>query len=133
ERLDKLDTPGAEQKLNLALAASPGNEDVMTLLLNLWEDQPEKQEQTLRVYKTVLERKPEDDLLRRRVADMMFQKEELEDSIYHYLLLYKKSDRFRGTSLEARVVENLEKLHLRKAQEGDFEKAIYYYELLREI
>lgn len=133
ERLDKLDTPGAEQKLNLALAASPGNEEVMTLLLSLWEDQPAKQEQTLRVYKTVLERKPEDDMLRRRVADMMFQKDELEDAIYHYLLLYNKSDRFKGTSLEQRVVETLEKLHLRKAQEGDFEKAIYYYNLLGEI
>lgn len=133
ERLDKLDTPGAEQKLNLALAASPGNEAVMTLLLSLWEDQPEKQDQTLRVYKTVLERKPGDDLLRRRVADMLFQKDELEDAIYHYLLLYNKSDRFRGTSLETRVVETLEKLHLRKAQEGDFEKAIYYYNLLGEI
>ncbi len=133
ERLDKLDTPGAEQKLNLALAASPGNEAVMTLLLTLWEDQPEKQEQTLRVYKTVLERKPGDDLLRRRVADMMFQKGDLEDAIYHYLLLYNESVRFRGTSLEARVVETLEKLHLRKAQEGDFEKAIYYYNLLGEI
>lgn len=133
ERLDKLDTPGAEQKLNLALAASPGNEEVMTLLLTLWEDQPEKQDQTLRVYKTVLERKPEDDLLRRRVADMLFQKEELEDAIYHYLFLYNKSDRFRGTSLESRVVETLERLHLRKAQEGDFEKAIYYYNLLGEI
>jgi tetratricopeptide (TPR) repeat protein len=133
ERLDKLDTPGAEQKLNLALAASPGNEAVMTLLLTLWEDQPEKHEQTLRVYKTVLDRKPGDDLLRRRVADMMFQNDELDDAIYHYLLLYNKSERFRGTSLETRVVDTLEKLHLRKAQEGDFEKAIYYYNLLGEI
>lgn len=133
ERLDKLDTPGAEAKLNLALAAKPSSEEVMTLLLTLWEDQPEKQEQTLRVYQTVLERKPEDDLLRRRVADMLFAQDKLEEAIYHYLLLYNKSERFRGTSLETRVTETLEKLQLRKAQEGDFDKAIYYYNLLGEI
>lgn len=133
ERLDKLDTPGAEAKLNLALAAKPSDEEVMTMLLSLWEDQPEKQEQTLRVYQTVLDRKPGDDLLRRRVADMLFAQDKLDDAIYHYLLLYNKSERFRGTSLESRVTETLEKLHLRKAQEGDFDKAIYYYNLLGEI
>lgn len=133
ERLDKLDTPGAEQKLNLALAAEPGSEEIMAMLLSLWEDQPDKKDQTLRVYKTVLERKPEDDLLRRRVADMLYQNDDLEGAIYHYLLLFNKSDRFRGTSLEARVVETLERLHLQQAQIGDYEKAIYYYNLLGEI
>lgn len=133
ERLDHLDRSTAEEKLNLALAAQPRNEQVMALLLSLWEDQPEKKDQTLAVFQAVLEQRPEDAVLRRKVADLLYTQGQFEQSLYHYLLLYRSDDRFADTALEERVAQNLERLHRQFARDKNFDQAIYYYQLLSEI
>ncbi len=127
--LDRLNKPAAEEKLNLALAADANNEQVITYLLQLWEDQPGKKERILQIYETVLERKPEDMVLRRKVADLHYELGHLEESVSIYLKIYESSDRFRSTTLEARIVEVLGRLHRQFAMNQDFEQAIAFYRM----
>ncbi len=133
DRLDKFDRPGAEVKLNLALAARPENDEVIETLLKLWEGQPEKQEQMFHIYETVLSRRSDDMVLRRKLADMYFAANRFEDSAGHYLTLYKASKKFKGTDLEARLAENLDRLHAQFAAKKDFDRAIYFYKLMETI
>lgn len=131
--LDHLDSSSAEKMLDLALAAEPASDEIYALLLTIWENQPEKQSQLLTIYKTILEKRPEDDVLRRKVADMFYARAEFEESMRHYLLLYRKMNRQSGTMLEARVAENLERLHQRAAANENWKEAIDYVSLLSEI
>lgn len=127
--LDRLNKPGAEEKLNLALAADADNEQVIAYLLRLWEDQPGKKERILQIYETVLDRKPEDMVLRRKVADLHYELGHLEDSVSLYLKIYETSDRFKSTMLEARILEVLGRLHRQFAMNQDFEQAIAFYQM----
>lgn len=131
--LDHLNSAAAEKMLDLALAAEPGSDEIYELLLTIWENQPEKQSQLLSIYKTILDKRPDDDVLRRKVGDLLFAKNDFEGSMKHYLLLYQKMNRQSGTLLEARVAENLERLHERAAANEDWENAIVYVSLLSEI
>ncbi len=134
ERLDKFDRAGAEEKLNLALAATPENDDVIEMLLNLWEGQPDKQEQTLQIYETVLARRPDDQTMRRKLADLYYKGNRLEDSAKHYLKLYKDGGKkMKASPLEGLLSENLERLHAQFGQKKDFDKAIYYYQVLQAV
>lgn len=131
--LDRFDKGSAEEKLDRALVAQPRNDAIIALLLTLWEGQPDKEDQVLRIFETALENRPEDTLLRRKVADLTYASDDIENSLYHYLNLYERSERKPWTELEGRVVENLQRLHQKKAAGRDYEKAIYYYNLLAEI
>lgn len=133
EREDKLDKGGAEQKLNLALAANPNNEKVIEKMLLLWEDNPQKREQVTKVYETILERHPQNRDLRKKLGDLYYEMGRSEDSEHHYMILYKDNDQYKGTELESRLVELLDKLHLQYARQKDFDKAIYYYKVLSTI
>lgn len=133
ERLDKFDKPGAEEKLNLALAATPENNEIVENLLRLWEDQPEKREQMLRIYEAVLDRRPEDSVMRRKVADLNYDLGNFEESVVHYMKLYNSSEAYKGTGLEKRVVSNLQRLHMRNAQERNYDQAIFFFNMLASI
>ncbi|MCH8333254.1 hypothetical protein IIC65_04925 [Candidatus Sumerlaeota bacterium] len=134
ERLDKLDRPGAEQKLDLALAAQPQNQEVIARLLKVWEGQVDKKPQLLGLYKTVLEERPGDKTLRRRVADLSYELGDLDEAIYHYLTIYEASpEEFKGTPLEERIVDNLDRLHRSYAIKKDYDQAIYLYRVLLSI
>lgn len=133
EREDKLDNTGAEEKLNLALAANPNNEDVVQKMLRLWEDDPTKRAQTVNIYETILERHPEDRNMRRKLGDMYFEMNRWEDAATHFLQLYKTSAEYKGTELETKLVECLNRLHLQYAEKKEYDKAIYYFRLLAAI
>lgn len=134
ERQDKLDAPGAEEKLNLALAAQPDNDEVINLLLKIWEGQPNKKDQTLRVYETILNRKGENPILRRKIADLYYDQGNFNESIVHYLKLFKdKEKELKGSPLEARIIVNLDRLHKGFAEQKDFKQAIYFHKLLCSI
>ena len=53
-----------------------------------------------------------------------------EDATHHYLQLYKESPEHRGGEMEANLIGCLNKLHLQYARQKDFDKAIYYFQLL---
>lgn len=127
--LDRLNKPAAEEKLNLALAADADNEQVIAYLLRLWEDQPGKKERILQIYETVLERKPGDMVLRRKVGDLHYELGHLEDAVSIYLKIYESSNRFKSTTLEARIVEVLGRLHRQFAMNQDFEQAIAFFKM----
>ncbi|MBI3736272.1 hypothetical protein HY256_07135 [Candidatus Sumerlaeota bacterium] len=134
DRMDKFDRAGAEQKLNLSLAACPENDEVIEMLLNLWEGQNDKQDQILQIYETVLNRRPDDQPMRRKLADLYSKAGRLEDSARHYLILYKNSEnKYKGSPLEELLKENLQRLHAQFAQNKDLDKAIYYVKLLAAI
>lgn len=133
ERLDKLDRGGAEEKLNLALAATPNNDQVIQALLQLWENQPDKKDQLLRIYETVLARKPDDNAMRLKVADLQYESGNVEEAAVNYLKLYNSSDRFQGTALETRLREALDRLHMQYAQKQDFDQAMLYFNMLAKI
>lgn len=133
ERLDKLDKAGAEEKLNLALAAQPQNDQIIQTLLQLWEGQPEKKDQLLRIYETVLNRRPTDDALRLKVADLQFDKGTVEDAVVNYLKLYNGSDKYKGTGLEERLKQSLERMHMQYAQKKEYDQAILYFNMLLKI
>jgi tetratricopeptide (TPR) repeat protein len=130
EREDKLDHTGSEQKLNLALAADPNNEKVVEKMLTLWEEDPAKRSQTVNIYETILERHPEDRILRKKLGDLYYKMNRIEDATHHYLELYKESKEYREGEVETRLIECLNKLHLQYARQKDFDKAIYYFQLL---
>lgn len=133
ERLDKYDLVGASEKLNLAYAAQPDREEVVTLLLRIWEGQEDKKPQMLRIFKTILERRPDDQSMRRRVADLNYELENYEDSLENYLTLYRASDLYKGSNMEARLLDNLEVLHHRYAKGKNYDQAILVYKLLATI
>lgn len=133
ERLDRLDKSGAEDKLNLALAADPQNESVILKLLDLWEGDPTKREQAADVYETFLEMHPENDNLRRKLADLYYRLNRVEDAAHHYLTIYRGSRQYKGTAVEERLAELIERLELRAAGAGDLDKAIEYFDALAEI
>lgn len=130
ERSDKLDQAGAEEKLNLSLAANPTNDVVIEKMLKLWENDPQKRQYTVRVYETILERHPEDRTLERNLANIYFDMGRAEEAVRHYLNLFKSSEEYKGTQLEQRLVESLDKLHRQYAMKRQYDKAIHYFDLL---
>ncbi|MCL5271552.1 MAG: tetratricopeptide repeat protein [bacterium] len=133
ERLDKLDKVGAEKQLNLAIAANPDNDEAVSKLLDLWEGDPTKNEQAAAVYETILERHPNDDGMRKKLADIYYSLGRFEDASHHYLILYDKSDKFRGGQLEANLIDCLDRLHRQFARQKDYADAIKYFTILAKI
>jgi len=133
ERQDKLDAIGAEEKLRLSLAADPNNEQVIDKMLKLWEKDPQKRKQTVNIYETILERHPEDKELRKKLGDLYYEMGQTEDAAHHYLELYRLSDEFKGTELETRLAELLDKLQLQCARQKEWDKAIHYLQILAAI
>lgn len=134
EHEDKMDKTGAEEKLNLALAADPENVKVIDRLLQLWEDDPTKKEQSANVYETILNRHPERDELRKTLANLYFDLGRLEDATHHYLLLYQENpDRYQDTAMEEKLLRALDQLHRKEARQKHYDQAIYYFKLLSTI
>jgi hypothetical protein len=133
EREDKLDWIGAEEKLTLALAANENNEVIIAKLLKLWEDNPDKREQSVIIYETMLERHPADDSLRRKIGDLYYDMGHHEDALKHYLELYRQSDTYIGSRMEDRMIKLLDRLHNQYARNKDYDQAILYFNLLTEI
>jgi len=133
ERQDKLDAIGAEEKLRLALAADPSNELVIDKMLKLWEKDPQKRKQTVSIYETILERHPEDKILRKKLGDLYYAIGQTEDAVHHYLELYRASDEYKGTELEDRLAEMIDKLQLQCARQKQWDKAIHYLQILAAI
>lgn len=133
ERQDKLDRVGAEQKLKLALGADPENPEVVNRLLELWEDNPQERENAANVYETLLERHPEDNNIRKKLADLYYKMGDSVDAVTHYMALYQQSADYQGTELEGRLIEMLERLHKRQAADKNYEEAIKTYHLLAAI
>ncbi len=132
-REDKLDPLGAEQKYELAIAANENNEQAINRLLLLWESNPEKKEQSARIYEKFIEIHPENANLRLKLAGLYFELGKYEDASHHYLELYKSSEQYRGTDVEVRLMETLDRLHLQYAREKQYDKAIQYYNMLAAI
>jgi tetratricopeptide (TPR) repeat protein len=130
DRKDKLDLGGAEEKYRLALTANPDNRDVVEEMLRLWENKPDKREQIANIYATMLEHHPDDKDLRKKLADIYFTMDRYEDAAKNYLVLYQASDTFRGTVVEERLKSLLDRLHRQYARGRDYDKAIYYFQIL---
>jgi tetratricopeptide (TPR) repeat protein len=135
ERLDKYDRLGGEEKLKLALAANPENDQVIEKILSLWKNDadPEKKLQVANVYETMLDRHGEDNALRKELADLYYDLKKFEDAARHYLHLFSSSDQFQGTQLEERLFGILDRLHLQYARLKDYDKAIDYFNMLARI
>ncbi len=133
ERQDKLDRLGAEQKLTLALGADPENPEVVNRLLQLWEDNPQERENAANVYETLLERNPEDNNIRKKLAGLYYKMGNSVDAVNHYMALYQQSEEYQGTELEGRLIEMLERLHKRYAADKNYEEAKKTYHLLATI
>lgn len=129
-RLDKLDKNGAERYLNLAVAANPENEAAIDHLLQLWEDNPAKREQSANVYETILEQHPDNQALRLKLAEIYHDMDRFEDALHHYLQLYTTSEKYAGTQVEDRLVELLDRMHRQYAREKQWDKAIKHYNML---
>lgn len=131
ERADKLDLIGAEDRLNKALAANPNNDRVIEKMLKLWEKDPQKRGDTARVYETILQRHPEDKALELTLANIYYEMgNRAEDAIRHYLNLFKGNEDYRGTEVERRLIESLDKLQRQYAAKRQFEQAIKYFDVL---
>jgi len=132
--LTQYDKLGAEEKLNLALAADPNNQEVIDKMLKMWEKDPAKREQVANVYETVLERNPSDLALRKKLADLFFDMNRTEDATRNYLELYRANDQFKSSpQIQERLISGLGKLHLQFARAKDYKQAIIYYKLLAAI
>ncbi|MEN6625674.1 MAG: tetratricopeptide repeat protein [Candidatus Sumerlaeia bacterium] len=132
-RQDKLDPVGAEEKYNLAVAANQQNEEAINKLLVLWESNPAKKDQVTRIYEQMVTNNPTDQNLRLKLADLYYDLGKYEDAGHHYLELFKNNDQYRGSKVEDRLIQTLDKLHLQFAKEKNFDQAIKYYELLMTI
>lgn len=133
DRQDRFDRAGAEDKLNLAYAANPESDEIINALLAVWENQADKQEKITTIYETLVERRPNDEIIRRKLADIYYRAGKLEPATQHYLTLYKQSNKYKGTDLETRLIESLERLHAQFAGAKDYEKAIFFYRVLSSI
>lgn len=133
DRADKLDQLGAEEKLNLALAANPNNDQVIEKMLKLWENDPQKRQYTARVYETILERHPEDRALELNLANIYYEMGKPEDAVRHYLNLFKASEEYKGTQVEVRLMDSLDRLHRQYAMKRQYDKAIHYFDILAAI
>jgi tetratricopeptide (TPR) repeat protein len=53
--------------------------------------------------------------------------------VHHYLELYKQSEQWKGTVVERKLIEGLDKLHRQYARAKDYDKAIRTYNLLASL
>lgn len=133
ERMDKFDRPGAEEKLNVAYAADQDNQQVIEMLLSVWEGQSDKQDQIITIYENLLEKQPDDATRRRKLADLYLKRNDLVNAARHYMDLYKSSPKYKGTELELTLLDVLDQLHRKFASEKSYDDAIAFYKLAQAI
>ncbi len=130
DRQDRLDPIGAEEMFERAFQANEENEDAINRLLQMWETTPDKKGQAARIYEQLVNLNPTDRNLRLKLADLYYESGSHEDAAHHYLQLFRESDDYRGTRTEQRMLDSLDRLHLRYARERNYDQAIRYYQLL---
>lgn len=133
DRLDKLDPTGAEERFNLAVEANRNNNEAINELIKLWEGNPDKRAQAANIYETMLERNPENTLLREKLGRLYAQMGRTEDMVNHYLELYRQSSRYQNSAVERQLIEGLDKLQRQYAQQKDYDRAIRTFNVLASL
>jgi tetratricopeptide (TPR) repeat protein len=122
-RLDHQDTPGAQEKLEIAMRLDPHNDDIRKALLKVWEGDPTKLETVIDQYKNST--RPEDEL---KVADALFKLKRYDEALPIYLK-YLQEPKYATETMRQRVYVMFDQLHRQYADKGDFKKAIEAYKL----
>ncbi len=122
-RLDHQDTPGAQEKLQVALRLDPQNDEIRRALLKVWEGDPNKLEEVIQQYKNST--RPEDEL---KVADALFKLKRYEEALPIYLK-YDQDRKFQNETIRQRIGIMFDQLHRQYAEKGDYQKAIEAYKL----
>lgn len=122
-RLDHQDTPGAQEKLQIALRLDPQNDEIRKALLKVWEGDPAKLETVVEQYKNST--RPEDEL---KVADALFKLKRYEEALPIYLK-YLQEPKYANETIRQRVYVMFDMLHRQYAEKGDYKKAIEAYKL----
>ncbi|MCX7626337.1 MAG: hypothetical protein N2Z21_09030 [Candidatus Sumerlaeaceae bacterium] len=122
-RLDHQDTPGAQEKLQIALRLDPQNDEIRKALLKVWEGDPAKLETVVEQYKNST--RPEDEL---KVADALFKLKRYDEALPIYLK-YLQEPKYATETMRQRVYVMFDMLHRQYAEKGDYKKAIEAYKL----
>jgi len=76
--VDRLNNPGAAEKIELALQRDPTNPAYQDKLIEIYERMPDRKAQVLGAYQTKLERDPGNSAIRRKVAKLLYEAEDYQ-------------------------------------------------------
>ena len=129
---DRLNIEGAERHLLRVLRVDPNNKEAQDLLVRVWEDNPQRKDDLMRIYSLRLQSDPEDLTLNQKLADLLLASNKQVESI-PYLLRLHESQRYRSLNYDDRLQSAMQLKGRQLASAGKIDEAIDVYEKLGEL
>lgn len=123
QRLDRLDTKGAEIHYTRVLEMDPNNADARERLLEVWKDDPARREDVLKAYTVKLQSDPDNLELNAKVADSLLMMSRFEDAL-PMLEKLALSPRYKAQRYDARFHNTLREIIRNQSDAGNYDAAI---------